>query len=136
MGGSLLRAIGGSLLDAIQQAEAASLLALAFENNDFAGIKNDANPASVIDYESNWLNYESSNGNFEDTGGVDRSLRIINDGSSAFTDPNVEVGSPAVESPKSTRGGSLSLGLLVMIILLQFANSLRYGNKSIHRYNT
>jgi len=64
-----------------------TLVALAFNNQDIVGKINDADPTTVVDWNSNWQNYENSQGTQADNGGIDRTLRIIDDGSPAFTDP-------------------------------------------------
>ncbi len=98
----------------------ATLLAMTFHNNDFAGINNDANPATMVDYNQYWVNFESSSGASSDSGGIDRTIRIINDSSPAYTDPNaVVVEPPVVEPPqRSSSGGSISLGLLLILVML------------------
>ncbi|MCP4414596.1 MAG: hypothetical protein GY808_18735 [Gammaproteobacteria bacterium] len=99
----------------------ATLLALAFHNNDFAGINNDANPATMTDYYHYWVNFESSTGESSDSGGIDRTIRIINDGSPDYTDPNVVVivDPPVVEPPqRESRGGSPTVGFLLILFML------------------
>ena len=94
------------------------MLALTFHNHDFAGIKNDANPATMVDYNQYWVNFESSSGGSYDSGGVDRTIRIINDGSPDYTDPNaVIVDPPVVEPPHNRSSGSISFGLLLTLII-------------------
>jgi len=98
--------------------ETATLLALTFHNHDFAGIKNDANPETMVDYNQYWVNFESSSGGSLDSGGIDRTIRIINDGSPDYTDPNaVIVDPPVVEPPQSKSSGSISFGLLLTLII-------------------
>jgi len=106
--------------------DSAILLALTFHNNDFAGIKNDANPSSLVDYNQHWINFESSTGESTDSGGIDRTIRIINDGSPAYTDPNaVVVEPPVIEPPqKKSGGGTTSLNLIIILFILRL-NRLR-----------
>ncbi|TQV85331.1 zinc carboxypeptidase [Aliikangiella coralliicola] len=76
----------------------ATLQQLAITVTDLAGQSVDANPATVATWQNgSWVNYESSDGSIGDIGGVDRSIRLVNDGSPLFTDP---------AAPPSGGGGS------------------------------
>lgn len=66
----------------------AQLQQLAISTTDLAGQSLDSDPATVIDWNNGaWSNYESTNGTNADIGGVDRTIRLIDDGSPAFTNP-------------------------------------------------
>ncbi|MCP4273937.1 MAG: hypothetical protein GY781_18595 [Gammaproteobacteria bacterium] len=106
----------------------ATLLALAFYNNDFAGINNDANPATMANYNMYWVNLEFSTGESSDFGGIHRTIRIINDGSPDYTDPNAVIFEepPVVEPPqRESQGGSPTLGLLLIMMMLCLNNVRR-----------
>lgn len=91
-------------LDASIDPATAILFALAFNNRGIVGKINDANPASVVDWNSNWINYENSTGSMADNGGIDRTLRLVDDGSPGFTDP------ATINSGGNTGGGIVNTG--------------------------
>jgi hypothetical protein len=112
-------------LDASIDPASSTLLALAFANEDFAEKINDASPATVVDWNSNWINYEDSSGTSSDNGGIDRTIRLIDDGSQGFTAPtssNSGGGSSGNPNPPTTGGDSGSgggaTGLLFILLLL------------------
>jgi hypothetical protein len=67
--------------------QALSLLALEVITTDMVGQALDTNPATIIDWQGGaWSVYEYSVGNLEtDTGGIDVSMRLIDDGSDLYT---------------------------------------------------
>jgi hypothetical protein len=73
---------------------------------DLSGQALDANPVTLADWDAGWSGYENSDGDDDtDTGGVDRSLRIIDDGS------------PAPGQGSGGGGGAFSaLGLLAALL--------------------
>ena len=76
---------------------------------DMAGLLNDADPSTVVDFENGgWTGYEDGNGIAGDTGGVDRSFRLtINPMPSAAPPPPSGGGG----------GGGGSVSLLIVIAL-------------------
>ena len=117
-------------LDAAIDPQTANLLTLAFENRDMGVEFNDANPATVADYQTFWLRYESSNGAEADQGGVDRMVRLIDDGSPLYTDPN-EVAAPPppppppAPEPDNGGGGGTSHGVILILLLLYRIRQMR-----------
>jgi hypothetical protein len=101
-----------------------TLLALAFNNLDITGSRNDADPTTVVDWSSAWSNYEDSAGAKTDSGGIDRTLRIINNGSPGFTDPAL-IGNSGGSSGgnQSSGGGSINWLLLTLMALIYFRHS-------------
>ena len=81
-----------------------SLLALSIQTTDMTGQALDTNPATVTDWQSgHWTNYEDSHGELTDTGGTDKSMRLIDDGSDLYPDdtPNpVEPVEPETPEPE------------------------------------
>jgi len=98
-----------------------TLLALAFVNVDISGKTNDADPSTIVDWDTSWLNYENSDGDSTDTGGIDRTIRLINDNSAGFTDPATRVNNGDTSgdnnSNQSSGGGSFDWILLLIFIL-------------------
>ncbi len=89
----------------------ASLLQLAIDSTDMAGQSLDANPATVIDWQNGaWSNFESSNGIAEDNGGIDRQVRLVDDGSPRFQ--------PPTNNSSRSSGGAFSLAHLFLLLLL------------------
>jgi hypothetical protein len=83
---------GSPVIDARQ-------LGLAVTTTDFSGQALDANPATVVDWDSGWSAYEDDNGRGDtDTGGSDRSLLLFDDGNGGGG------------------GGSLGLGSLTLLL--------------------
>ncbi|WP_170309600.1 M14 family zinc carboxypeptidase [Litorilituus lipolyticus] len=91
-------------------------LNLKIETTDMVGQKLDANPSTVADWQDgHWQGYENALGNSSDSGGVDKSMRLIDDNSALF---------PVVEQPKeepktSSSGGAAGffIGLICFIVL-------------------
>jgi hypothetical protein len=107
----------------------ASLLALAFNNSDIAANVNDANPATVVDYNNHWQNYESTDGSQADSGGIDRMIRLIDNGSPLFTDPNAVIVTPPPATPEPSNdsgGGSMPPGVIFGMLVLYSLRRLRY----------
>ncbi len=95
----------------------AQLLQVAIQTTDMSGQSLDANPASVVSWSNGaWSGYESSDGSHGDTGGVDRTTRLINDGSPAFTSPS--------NNSRSSGGGSFEIYFLVLTLMLYIFNEL------------
>ncbi len=88
---------------------------LQFTIQDLAGMSIDANPESVVDWlDGGWSNYEGSDGQLGDIGGVDKTIFI----QLAATKP-VEV--ITVEAnPTPSNGGSANYLLLLMLSNLLF----------------
>ncbi|MET1256441.1 M14 family zinc carboxypeptidase [Aliikangiella maris] len=107
----------------------ASLLQLAIQAPDLAGQQLDTSPQTIINWQQGaWSGYESTDGNQADSGGIDRSIRLIDDGSPAFFDPNaVVILPPPAPSPPTSQGGGgglsvLLLGLLVLLVRLNLSS--------------
>ena len=110
-------------VDSTITVEGATLMALAFETIDMAGGTNDANPATVIDYNIHWRNYEASDGSDSDIGGIDRMIRLVDDGSALYNDPNESVAPPPPPPPTpepspSGGGGVFGYGILLWLLWL------------------
>ncbi len=102
-------------------ATSANLLALAFQNRDFAATINDANPASIVDYSVHWLNYEATDGTESDSGGIDRMIRIIDNGAPLYTDPDDFVATtppPVIDDGAQNQSGGGFAGFLLITLLL------------------
>lgn len=110
-----------------------SLLALEVDTQDFTGQELDTNPGSIIDWQNGaWTNYEDTQGNVNtDKGGVDLSMRWIDDGSDLFitspdvTDPPAPPPISVPNPPVSSSGGGgtsdwLFMSLLLTILLRRF----------------
>ena len=103
-----------------------TLFALNIETVDMAGQNLDSNPATISDWQSgHWENYEDDNGNNNDQGGTDKSMRLINDGSDLYADDDdggetpttpTTPTTPAPDSGSSSSGGSL-FWLLIFAVL-------------------
>lgn len=114
----------------------AKLQQLAINISDLAGQPLDTNPATIVDWQNgHWSNYEATDGTLADIGGVDRTIRLINDGSPAYTDPassgsgggssgggNSGGGNGTPPSSGSSGGGGSNSGLLFVLLLLTCAN--------------
>lgn len=107
----------------------ASLISMAFDNRDFAGSLNDANPMTVVDYNQFWLNYESADGSLADNGGMDRMIRLVDDASPLYVDPTIVITNPppAPEPSQPSGGGSMTFGTLILLILLQIRRKMGYS---------
>ncbi|GAA0857889.1 M14 family metallopeptidase [Aliiglaciecola litoralis] len=95
-----------------------SLLALSVSTKDYTGQNLDSDSATVADWQNGaWIHYEDSTGNGNsDFGGTNKSTRLIDDGSSLFTQPD-PVPLPV---PPSESGSGGAIGYLLMIMLLSF----------------
>ncbi|TDF41353.1 hypothetical protein EYS14_00370 [Alteromonadaceae bacterium M269] len=103
------------------------LLALRVDSVDMVGQALDANPGTISDWQNGtWLRHENTEGIEDDSGGIDQSMRIIDDGSDLFSSteppppPPPAPNPPAPTPAESSGGGSLSLwglGLLLLLIL-------------------
>ena len=104
--------------------QALTLLALEVATTDMVGQALDSNPATIIDWQNGaWSAYEDSVGNFEtDTGGIDVSMRLIDDGSNLYTPatpPPISNPSPnPVVSDNGSSGGGISGSLIGLLLLL------------------
>lgn len=87
-------------------------LNLKVETTDMVGQKLDANPRTVADWQNgHWHQYENALGNVSDSGGVDKSMRLIDDNSALF---------PVVEPPKvqsSSSGGTSSIMIFILCVI-------------------
>lgn len=103
-----------------------TLLALNVDTTDMTGQALDTNPATVTDWQLGyWINYEDTQGNLTDSGGIDKSMRLIDDNSllypddSSITDPGATT--PPPEPPATTnKSGGVSWTLLWLIVLVFF----------------
>lgn len=100
-----------------------TLLAFSVHTTDMVGQQLDASPATEVSWQSgHWENYESTYGEKHDTGGFDKSMRLIDDGSDLFDDSDVSPAPlPIVEPPKESSGGIVwhMLALLTSLILIR-----------------
>ena len=115
----------------------ASLLALAFENRDAAQMLADADPSTKAGYSIFWNRYEETSGAESDFGGIDRTVRIVNDGSPGFIDPSTVTVTPppppppAPEPNNSSGGGSMGWPSLIMAFLLILVRRLGYPMRTL-----
>ena len=99
--------------------ENTSLLALSIQTTDMTGQALDTNPATISDWQNgHWVNYEDSAGNLNDTGGVDKSMRLINDGSDLYAGEPTPTTEPDTQKNNSSGGSSSLLCLLIITLLL------------------
>lgn len=123
-----------------------SLLAVEVDTTDFSGQKLDTDPSSIVDWQNGaWTNYEDTAGStITDQGGLDRSLRLIDDGSALFaeapTPPNPPAPPPSPPSPPtqpdSGGGGSLewfSLALFGVVALMRLGKAQKRRAKLAFR---
>jgi len=102
-----------------------TLFAVEVETTDLAKQSIDSDPSTVLDWaQGSWSNYEDSNGNATDSGGVDRSIRIIDDNSPLFPVTNPP---PTPPTTPASSGGGGSIGWILLLFLTIIAN--RKGNK-------
>lgn len=93
----------------------ASRVGFRIEAQDFSGQALDASPATALDFEHGaWARYEDSSGAVNDSGGGDRSLRLIDDGSSPFAAPAAVVG-----DEDGGGGGAISPWNLIFLLVLR-----------------
>ena len=88
----------------------------------------DANPETPIFWQSGaWQNYEDTQGALLDAGGIDNSMRLIDDGSALFEasdpPPPPPPPEPPVEQPSSSSGGSF--GFLLSLLLVRLVTRKR-----------
>lgn len=100
--------------------EAHELLALSVDTVDMVGQSLDANPATMSDWQGgSWQGHENSQGIEDDNGGIDRSIRLVNDGSELFASaappPPPETPIPPPSNTGSSGGGSLGLWVLGLL---------------------
>ena len=106
----------------------ASLIQLAVTTSDLAQQLIDASPSTVIDWtDGAWSGYESADGQLGDSGGTDRTIRIVNDGSPGFIIPQTQNPTPTptptptpnpTPAVNSSGGGSL-FGLIFMLVFFK-----------------
>lgn len=90
---------------------------LRVETTDFTGLALDADPATVADWSAGWSGYEDAAGRTTtDTGGPDRTLRLVDDGSPLF---------PGNGAAGGGGGGALSWLALALPGLLALARRRR-----------
>ncbi|MFT4928172.1 MAG: hypothetical protein ACI8WB_004291 [Phenylobacterium sp.] len=103
-------------------------MALAVNTVDMVNQPLDANPATVVDWvNGSWHNYENSSGDMLDTGGIDKSFRLIDDGSELFADEPTTPTTPTTPTPttppptsvpsNSSGGGSLGVWCLLLLLV-------------------
>ncbi len=111
-------------LDDNSSVTGATLVQLSIVAADLAQQNIDASPSTVVDWSNGaWVGYESSNGQAQDFGGIDRTVRLVDDNSPGFTEPQ-DPAPPTPPSSSSSGGGSIGwLGLLVL-----FAYRRRWEN--------
>lgn len=81
-----------------------------FDIQDFAGMNIDANPETVVDWENGaWSNYEDSNGELGDDGGIDKTISL----KLAATKP-IEI--ITIEPKKKSSGGGIFSCLLLLML--------------------
>lgn len=99
--------------------QTATLLALRVNTTDFAGQGLDTNPATIVDWQNGaWLNYEDTQGNATtDSGGVDSSLRLIDDGSGLYNNPSNPPAQPTPNSPSSSGGAWHPVTILLLMLI-------------------
>jgi len=102
---------------------ATSLLALSVDTTDMVQQSLDANPETPIFWQSGaWQNYEDTQGALLDAGGIDNSMRLIDDGSALFEasdpPPPPPPPEPPVEQPSSSSGGSFGFLLSLLLVTL------------------
>ena len=111
--------------------DAHELLAFSVETVDMVGQSLDANPATISDWRNGtWLRHENTEGIEDDSGGVDQSLRLIDDGSDLFTSAAPPPPSPAPQPPASSGssgGGSMNTWFFVLVGL--FSIRKRFNNR-------
>ncbi len=95
-----------------------SLLALNIQTIDMTGQALDTNPETIVDWQNGgWINYENTVGNSTDSGGIDKSMRLIDDGSVLYSDNNDPTQPTTPEPSKSgSSGGSHSVYWLIMLV--------------------
>ena len=105
-----------------------SLLALNVNTSDMTGQALDTNPETVVGWDNGgWTAYEDTNGEASTlTGGLDKSMRLIDDGSDLYVDdtPPVPMPIPPEEDEKKSSGGTV-FWLLLMIIATRYKLALR-----------
>jgi len=93
----------------------ASLVQLSIATTDLAQQNIDASPSTVVDWvDGAWSGYESDDGQAEDFGGIDRTVRLVDDGSPGFKAPQ----DPQTQPPPGNSSGGGSLGFLGLLILM------------------
>ena len=107
-------------------------MALAVDTVDMVNQALDANPATVVDWTNgSWQNYENGVGSARDNGGIDRSFRLIDDGSDLFGSvpppppPPTPTPTPPANNTSGGGGGSLALWSLLLLGLLPRRRRLR-----------
>jgi len=94
------------------------LLALNVDTTDMTGQTLDTNPATIADWQlGEWQYYEDSNGEYNDIGGTDKSMRLIDDGSSLYGDVSNPTNPTTPDSSNTNSGGGCMFWLLCVAIL-------------------
>lgn len=118
-------------------------LALAVDTTDMVNQRLDANPATVVDWQDgSWRGYETFNGDELDSGGLDRSFRLVDDGSDLF--PSTGGGgetpttptNPTTPSEPVLSGGGGSLGLFTGLLLMLAGVRCRFPQLTIKTGNS
>ncbi len=101
----------------------AKLFQLAIQVTDLANQQLDASPVTVVDWSNGaWSGYESTDGSLGDSGGIDRNIRLINDGSDAFNDPTAVSPPTTPPPPQKGGGGSETIWGIMILILVRLIN--------------
>lgn len=101
----------GFRLSAASDPEQALRLALSVDVRDFSGLRLDADPSSVSDWSQGaWSGYEDSDGDAGDSGGVDLTVRVKDDGGPIPADGSASEG--------SSGGGGSPAPLLIGVLLI------------------
>ncbi|PCH96522.1 MAG: hypothetical protein COB83_05630 [Gammaproteobacteria bacterium] len=80
----------------------------------------DTNPATITDWQSgHWTNYEDTQVELTDSGGIDKSMRLIDDNSLVYPDDNSNPSPPATTS----KSGGVSWTLLWFIVFFLIINT-------------
>lgn len=108
-----------------------TLFAIEFDIRDLNGEQLDANPATVADWKNGaWFQYESNDNQDHDGGGIDKTVRFIDDGSSPF---DIPTSSPVPTPPPKSGGGSIDLVLLLLLLsmtrVIKFKESYTVVNR-------
>ncbi len=114
-------------LDSELDATQLKRFAVEVEATDLSRQKLDADPTTVLDWINGaWDNYEDSDGNLTDNGGIDRSIRIKDDGADLFViDPPPTTPPPVTPPPVTppqtpSSGGGGSLFWMLLFLSLRF----------------
>jgi hypothetical protein len=115
--------------------ETTALLAINIQTTDMTGQDLDTNPATISDWQTgHWHHYEDTLGNLTDSGGTDKSMRLINDNSNLYPEePTPEPIPPTEPEPASSNsGGSHSMFCLIMLTLFITQRSFKLTKNKLN----